>query len=296
MDMLKRLNAAIRYVEENLCGEIDMAKLSQIACIDENSFARLFGYIAGMTLHEYIRRRRLTLAGYELRHGGKVIDMAIKYGYSSADAFAKAFKKQHGITPTLARDCSLTLKVYPPASFHITVKGAKAMNFKIVEMQQKKVYGLSRPFGGTPGERFELEHVMWAEEEEAVPSKICGGYDGIWYGIWREGRYAIARAADDASGENLEEYLIPAENYAVFVTERGGFAGDELPKLRELIFESWLPDSGYEQAGDLEVEIYHLCTDRELRRKNRYYEIWIPVRKNKTSVSITTEGNVHGTV
>lgn len=120
---------------------------------------------------------------------------------------------------------------------------------------------------------------MWALECDFVPGKICNGFDGIWYGLWSGNTYWIARSPEDAAVPGLETTVIPAGTYAAFTTERGGFAGDELPKLREQIFDAWLPDSGYVQKGDTEVEVYHLWTDRAERREKRYYEIWIPVEK-----------------
>ncbi len=116
MDILRQLNSTVAYIEANLCDEIDMDELAQIACITKDSFIRFFSYMTGMTLNVYIRRRKLTRAAYELRNSNvKVIDVAVKYGYESADAFTKAFVKQHSITPTLARDLHQSLKIYPPA-------------------------------------------------------------------------------------------------------------------------------------------------------------------------------------
>lgn len=236
--------------------------------------------MTGMSLNSYIRCRRLTLAGYELqdRHS-RVIDVAVKYGWNSTDAFTKAFKRQHGITPTQARDSREPLTVYPPASFHIIVKGAKKMNFRILETEEKTVFGVCREIGGTASERFEAEHTLWAENCEWIPSQICQGYDGVWYGIWDRGSYTIARDRENVSGAEVKAYCIPGGKYAVFVTPRGGYAGDELPALHDLIHHSWLPSSGYRQREDFELEVYHLCTDRTQHRKNRYYEIWLPVEK-----------------
>jgi AraC family transcriptional regulator len=126
MDMLKQLNAAIEYIESNLCDEIDLDSVAGIACVTKDSFVRFFSYMTGMTLTEYIRRRRLTLAAYELQNSNsKVIDIAVKYGWDSADAFTKAFTHQHGITPKMARDSHESLKIYPPASFCIMIKEQK---------------------------------------------------------------------------------------------------------------------------------------------------------------------------
>lgn len=281
MDTLKQLNDAIAYIESNLCEKIDMDRLAQIACVTQDSFVRFFSYITGMTLNEYIRCRRLTLAAYELRNSdSKVIDVAIKYGWDSADAFTKAFVRQHDITPTGARNLNTALKIYPPASFYIMIKGAKKMDFRIAKVEATEVYGVSKQLNDQEFKtREDIRHIMWAEDCDFVPGKICDGYDGIWYGIWSNNKYLIAREKEDAKNDNLERYIIPAGTYAVFKTERGGFAWEELPKLRDLIFDSWLPNSEYKQTSDFEMEVYHLWTNREERKKNRYYEIWISIEK-----------------
>ena len=153
------------------------------------------------------------------------------------------------------------------------------MDFRIVKTREKRVLGISRKIGGTASERFKAEHVMWADDCGHIPAKICDGYDGVWYGIWNKGRYIIARKEENVTGSKLETHFIPGGTYAVFTTQRGGYAGDELPELHNLIHNSWLPNAGYRQVNDLEVEVYHLWTDRAERREKRYYEIWIPVEK-----------------
>lgn len=283
MDTLKHLNDAIAFIESNLCEKVDMGRLAQIACLAQDSFVRFFSYITGMTLAEYIRCRRLTLAAYELRNSNsKVIDVAIKYGWNSADAFTKAFVRQHGITPTEARNQNTALKIYPPASFYIMIKGAKEMDFRIEKVEATEVYGISKRFDDQEFKtKEELRHIMWSEDCDFVPGKICDGYDGIWYGIWGNNKYFIARNKEDVKNGNLEKHIIPAGTYAVFKTERGGFAWEELPKLKELIIDSWLPDSEYKQKGDFVMEVYHLWTNREERKNNRYYEIWINIEKKQ---------------
>jgi|WetSurMetagenome_2_1015567.scaffolds.fasta_scaffold24924_2 AraC family transcriptional regulator len=128
MDVLERLNGAVSYVEANLCGEIDLNELSRITCYPPDALNRFFSYMTQTTIAEYTRKRRLTKAAYDLHDSDiKVIDVALKYGDASPDAFAKAFMKQHGITPTKARDLSETIRAYPPVSFHILIKGARDM-------------------------------------------------------------------------------------------------------------------------------------------------------------------------
>ena len=150
MNVLKQLNLAISYIEENLCAEFNLDTAAKIACVSTDSFIRFFSYMTGMTINEYIRRRKLTQAAYDLKHSkSTIIDIAIKYGYNSQAAFSRAFSNQHNISPTEYRKNGGLLKVYPPASFHIMIKGAKEMNFKVIELNETKVYGITRQFEGT---------------------------------------------------------------------------------------------------------------------------------------------------
>lgn len=291
MDLLKRLHDAMAYVESCLCGELDMEKLAQMTGVSGDGFLRFFSYLTGMTLNTYIRRRRLTLAAYELQNGaGKIVDVAVKYGWDSADAFARAFKRQHGITPVQARDSTNKINVYSPVSFQIMMQGARKMDFHITELADIEVLGIAWPFEGQGYKtREELRHDMWSEECGSIPGQISAGgrdhpcnasYDGIWYGLWQNGHYCIARAEEYTSNRSLERFIIPSGTYAVFKTERGGLAWEEFPRLFQYIFESWLPNAGYTQKGNKIVEVYHLWTDAVMRRQNRYYEVWLPVQKS----------------
>ena len=290
MDMLKQLNDAISYVESNLCEEIDIDKAARIACVTTDSFMRFFSYMTGMSLNQYIRCRRLTLAADDLRNSDiHVLDVAVKYGWDSADAFTKAFARQHGITPTQARDKNASLKIYPPAFFYIMIRGAKKMDFRIIEVEEIEVFGIAKQFDGEGFKtKEELRHIMWAKDCDDVPGQICSGewnepgnraYDGVWNGLWQNGKYMIARAATDITNTTLEKTIIPTGTYAAFTTEPGGLAWVDLPKLTDLVFDSWLPSSEYRQKGDLIIEVEHLWTDYTERNKKRYYELWIPVEK-----------------
>jgi len=291
MNILNHLNTAMEYIEENLCAELDLEEVAGRACVSADSFRRFFSYMTGMTLKEYVRRRRLTLAAEDIRLGqGRIVDLAVKYGYDSGAAFSRAFAKQHGLTPNEYRKYGGTIKIFPPASFHITIKGAKEMNFRIVELAETTIYGIAKEYEGQGyPDRETLRHMMWSEECENVPGKLAEGswnqpgskaYDGIWYGVWQDGKYLIGREENDIrKNRSKEEYDLPAGTYAAFQTEAGGLAWEEFPKLFELIFGSWMPTSGYTQKGDTIVEVYHLWTDKEERKKKRYYEVWVPVEK-----------------
>lgn len=290
MQMIKQLNAAIEYIENNLCAELDLERAAAIACITPDSLLRFFSYMTGMTLAEYIRRRRLTRVGEELRNtSAPIIELALKYGYENAASFSRAFTRQHGITPSAFRKSGGTLKIIPPASFRIVIKGAKEMDFRIITLPDTEVYGVSKPYDDQVyTNREELRNPMWSENLEDVPGQICKGhwndadsghYDGIWYGIWQDGRYMIAREAKDVRNFDIEHRIIPGGMYAAFTTEKGTLAWEEFPKLFELIFESWLPTSEYKLKSDLAIEVLHLWADYDLRKKNKYYEVWIPIEK-----------------
>ncbi len=290
MNMLKQLNAAMDYIEANLCAEFDPDKTAGIACISADSFARFFSYMTGMTLTEYIRRRRLTRAAEDLLDTRiPIVEIAVQYGYDSAAAFSRAFAKQHGITPSLYRKEGGSLKVYSPASFHITIQGAKEMDFRIITREDTVVYGVSKQYEGQGYRtREELRHSMWASDFDDVPGQLCAGewnqpgntaYDGVWYGIWQDGKYMIARERDYVKTEEVETGMIPGGTYAAFSTECGTVAWEEFPKLFARIFDSWLPSSPYRQKGDLAIEVLHLWTDHDIRQKKRYYEVWIPVER-----------------
>ena len=126
MELIKGMNQALQYIEEHLSEEIDRREVARIALCSEYHFNRMFSFLAGISLTEYIRKRRLTLAVFDLENSSlRIIDIAVKYGYSSPDSFTRAFHRFHGISPSEARIKGSTLKAYPRMSFQLTVKGGK---------------------------------------------------------------------------------------------------------------------------------------------------------------------------
>lgn len=125
MEWLEKLNEALNYIEENLNGNIEYGKAAKIACCSVYHFQRMFSYIAGVPLSEYIRNRRITKAAFDLQNGDKVIDVALRYGYESPTAFNRAFKKIHQVSPSVAQKEGTVLKAYSPISFKITIKGVE---------------------------------------------------------------------------------------------------------------------------------------------------------------------------
>lgn len=284
MDVLSSLRLVVDYIENNIYENIDIGSVAKKCVMSEYELSNLFHSLTGMTIKEYIRKRRLTLAAFDLQNTDeKIIDIAVKHGYDSADSFRRAFAAQHSVTPSAARAVGTSLNIYPPLSFEINVKGANKMNFRIVEIDSMEVYGVSVPCFSSDSSRYELARDVWSDECRHLPERICDGYDGVWYAVWTSNSYTIARDKSNCTKDGLTKTVIPSGKYAVFTTDKGGYAGDELPQLHNQIFESWLPESDYVMASDFELEIYHLATDKATRRRERYYEIWIPITEKASS-------------
>ena len=145
MDSLTSMNNAMQYIEEHLTDDIDYSEVSKIACCSEYHFKRMFSFLSGIGLSEYIRRRRLTLAALDLKDTNlRIIDVAVKYGYDSADAFSRAFHSMHGILPSEARSENTQLKAYPRMTFQLSIKGGCEMNYRIVEKGPFQLVGIKK--------------------------------------------------------------------------------------------------------------------------------------------------------
>lgn len=280
MNILNELNEACNYIENNIENEIDIKEIARITNQSTDSINRFLVSMLGITIKEYIRKRRLSLAVYDLQNSDeKITDIAFKYGFNSYDSFCKAFLNQHHVTPTQAKNPSCEVNIFPPATFEINVNGAQKIKFKICDLKEFEVYGISKNFNCQSSDRFKQEKEMWSNDYEHYPEKICQGYDGIWYGIFENGKYSIARKKEDVGLDGLEKIKIKSGKYAVFITDKGGYAGDELSKTHDLIFNSWLKDTQYNIKREYIIEVFHLATDKAKRRKNRYYEIYIPINE-----------------
>lgn len=145
MEWVKSLNESIAYIEEHLTEEIEYSKLAKIACCSTYHYQRMFAYMAGVSLSEYIRRRRMSRAAVDLQAGEKVIDVGLRYGYQSPTAFNRAFRAVHGIAPSAVRDEGTPLKSYPPLRFTIMIKGAEEMEYRIERREAFRIVGISRP-------------------------------------------------------------------------------------------------------------------------------------------------------
>ncbi|BAB04313.1 AraC family transcriptional regulator [Halalkalibacterium halodurans] len=280
MDWLKRMNGAMAYIEEHLTGDIDYREVARIACCSEYHFKRMFSFIAGVTLSEYIRRRRLTLAAFELKNSQmKVIDVAVKYGYHSPDAFTRAFQSVHGITPTEARNNGHSLKAYPAMTFHISIKGGTEMNYRMEQKEAFRVVGMKKRVKlvhrGTNTDITDMlgtisdETYMQIENLSTLePGGILNVCTNFSEGLEDEGEldYYIAAATIKKCPEHLVELEIPTFTWAVFTVEG---SWEDVQEMWGRIYSDWFPTSDYEHAEGPEI----------LSSANEKSEIWIPVVK-----------------
>lgn len=282
MEWIERLNSAIEYIEENLEDDVDLDRLAMIACCSTFHFQRMFSYIANVPLSEYIRRRRMTKAAFDLQNGDdKVIDIALKYGYSSPTAFNRAFQNMHGVSPSQARAKGTIIKAFPPISFTITIKGDVEMNYRIEQKDSFRIVGIGEALHKDIEKNFEIVPKMWgaaaangtiegllplmnAEPMGVLGVSACFGDDN-----WR---YYIAVASDKSVDDKLEEYTVPASTWAIFYGE--GSMPDSIQELEKRIVTEWLPTSGYEYGNAPDIELY-MTADPQ----NAKFEVWLPVVK-----------------
>lgn len=282
MEWVDRLNQSIRYIEEHLTDEIDYDQLGKIACCSAYHFQRMFTYMAGVTLSEYIRRRKMSLAAVDLQSGSeKIIDIADKYGYRSPTAFNRAFQSIHGIAPSAVRGEGILVKSYPPITFVIAIKGAEEMNYRIETKDAFRILGISAPLYQEIEKNFNIVPKMWQDAvESGTIQKLAGMMDAQPMGLLgvsacneeEQWRYFIAVSSSKESDE-FEEYIVPASTWAIF---SGAGTNLSIQDLEQRIVTQWLPTSGYEYANAPDIEVY-INPDPQ----NAQFEVWIPVTKKQ---------------
>jgi AraC family transcriptional regulator len=298
MDWLDRMNNAMEYVETHLTEATDYDQLARIACCSTYHFQRMFPFITGVPLSEYIRRRRLTLAAFELQNSGeKIIDVALKYGYESPEAFSRAFKKLHGVMPLSARDKGVSLKAFPRLSFHISIRGDVEMNYKIEEKQGFEMFGVSTLIYAA-GDSLEqpLDEIpeFWSKcIADGTVNRIRAAaelgkndqvhavlYDNPGENQGEKFSYMIGYFLPQSGlPEGFEQLSIPPQMYAIFSTGLFARRGEHgIPNLWRRIWEEWFPSSNYESADGPAFRMNYY------RGKGMHeMEVWVPVIKKTES-------------
>ncbi len=285
MEWTEILGRAIDYIEAHIADEnLSVEEVALQLHISPFYFQRGFSLLCGYPLGEYIRKRRLALAGEELASSEvKVIDLALKYGYDSPDSFAKAFVRFHGSTPSAVRRDGALLRSFAPLQINISLKGGYLMDYRIVQKDSFTVVGARGTF------RYEDAKSaipkFWAQHCAAGNGKyICGKY-GINHDANMDGiefEYLIADDFDPMRKlpETLIKEVIPAFTWAVFPCR--GALPDALQETNRKIFAEWLPNCReYAIAAGYCIELYddvekYPCG---MQDENYYTEMWIPVMK-----------------
>ncbi len=277
MDWITGLNKTMDYIEAHLSGEIDYEQLARLACCSSYHYQRMFAYMAGVSLGEYIRRRRMSVAAADLQGGEKVLEVALKYGYQSPTAFNRAFQSVHGLPPSALRETGASVKAFPPLHFTITIKGVEQMEYRIEKREPFRVVGVSIAIDKDMEKNFDKIPPFWGQAAaDGVIEKLAGMMDAQPMGILgvcactgeEEWRYWIA-AASTRQDAALEEFTVPAATWAVFP---GSGTNQSIQELERRVLTEWLPSSGYEYGNAPDIEVY-LNADPQ----NSKYEVWIPV-------------------
>jgi AraC family transcriptional regulator len=256
MEWVDRMNSVIDYIEAHLCDEISSDEISRIMACPYSVFQRSFGPITGIQMSEYIRRRRLTCAAYELQNTDqRVLDIAIKYGYDSADAFTAAFKRLHGITPAEVRRTDVSLKFYTRLTFTFMITGVHEMNYKVIEKKAFDVLGIRRitPYGGgtwgivkSDGTARKLQEIGG----HPCDLGLCFGFDGEGNNDYMCG---IDYTGADING--FDRYGYQDTTWLVFTAE-GKITEGVLGAVWKRIYGEFMPQSEYRQLDLPTIEKY----------------------------------------
>ena len=279
MDWIQRIQNAIHYIEDNITEELDYEEIAKRACFSSFHFQRAFSILCGFTLGEYIRNRRLTLAGMELSTGNiKVIELALKYLYDSPDSFTKAFTRFHGISPSSARKEGANLKSAAPLKIKLKLEGGNVMDYKIETKKAFTVIGDAREFNSDTS--YAEIPKFWGEHFESGGGEYVCGMFGICYDHDCDSKMFNYMIADcvEGKGELPQKFIkkeIPAKTWAVFPIK--GAMPSALQEVNSKIWSEWLPGCReYEMDGNINIEMY---SAGDTSSADYYSEIWIPVKK-----------------
>jgi AraC family transcriptional regulator len=278
LEWIKSLNKAIDYMEDNITENITCEDVAEYIYLSSFHFQRTFNLLTGLTVGEYIRNRRLSLAGQELLTSNrKVIDIAFKYGYETPESFSKAFSRFHGVTPIEAKKKGTILKSFNRLTLKIILEGGNSMDYRIEKKEAFQVVAKTKLFNEVNSQT-EIPK-FWGEYYDAGLDNVVCGMMGIcsqakdnvkeWkYGIGCERKYV------KAIPDGFEIIDVPSYTWAVFTCI--GAMPNAIQELWKRVYGEWLPASNYELISDYDIEFY---TEGDNSSDNYVSEIWIPVKE-----------------
>ncbi len=286
--MIKELNHVIDYIEEHLTDDLPIETISEYAGVSDYHFRKVFFYLSGLTLSEYVKNRRLSEANKDLLNGEKVTDVAFKYGYQSMDGFTRAFKKWSGFLPSDVVKRGIS-KSFPKISFIITVKGGINMEFRIVDKPAFNLAGVSKrvplQFEGVNNEIVKLAQSITDQQKEEMHSLqniepyeiVNASYDSDTNFLEEDGYLTHligVLTTEDHISDLLEKVPVKACTWAVFPNE-GPFPFT-LQDTMAKVYSEWLPTSDYEVIN---VPSFSFTKMDEHKKAYAYSEVWVPVQK-----------------
>lgn len=299
MDWITGIQNAIDYIESHITEPMDYDEIAKRSFSSPFHFQRVFSILCGYTVGEYVRCRRLSLAGAELSTGkAKVIDVAFKYGYDTPESFAKAFRKFHGVTPSQARGEGVKLKSFSPLHVKISLEGGTIMDYQIEHKPEMCLTGFKRHFLGDPNDKNKQDHYFACETRAKqymldglardfdTTYQVLTNFDPDGYDFYIAAKLPKVNLDDfeEDLGEfaNWFEHLhIPEGLYMVCQTERTQWPCDLQDDLRRRAVSQWLPTSGYQLRNAPEISIIHWYWEEGnvALNSSRYCELWLPVER-----------------
>lgn len=272
------IQAALDYMEDHLTEDLKVQDVAGRAFLSGFHFQRIFSALCGVSVGEYLRCRRLTLAGEELANGKmRVIDAAGKYGYESPDSFSRAFQRFHGFLPSSAEENRDKLRRFPPLNIKFVLGGTSMLEYKIVEKPQFTLMGLERKFN--PETSYQEIPKFWEEVFSGGDSPLMGIY-GICLDEDTEDENFTYLIADNyipwqevPAGFTVK--VIPASTWAVFPCR--GPLPQTLQEVNTRMWSEWLPNcTEYRLARNLNIEVYGPPAEKP---EDTYSEIWLPLER-----------------
>lgn len=284
MEWMKAIQSAIEFIEEHITEDITADDVADHVFMSSFYFQKGFSMLCGFSVMEYIRNRRLALAGVKLvSTDAKIIDIALNFGYDSPDSFSKAFTRFHGVSPSAVRRGDAGIKAFAPLKIELTLKGGYLMNYKIEKKDSFTVIGSARNFSYENCKEEIPE--FWKEHFECGNGKYVCGMFGVNIDPQMGNssfEYLIADIYNPAAEipEGFVTRTIPELTWAVFSCD--GAMPDALQDVNRKIFSEWLPAlKEYEFAAGYCIEMYDDASKypRGTHDENYHSEIWIPVKK-----------------
>ena len=286
---LMQLNEALEYIENNLAGDISFDQAAKMACCSTYYFQRMFSYIAGVPLSEYIRRRRMTSAAFDLQNeNAKISEIAAKYGYNSPTAFNRAFQSVHGVAPSTVWGKTAFLTTYPRLRLHIIVTGDQQMKYRIETKNVIRIIGVRIPLVDDLEKNFKDIPAFWQKignigtftQIFELMNRSPQGMLGVTtYNSSDDISYIIGAASDKPVPDGLIEYQIPALTWAVF--QCTGPMPSAFQELYKRFYTEWLPVSDYNYTNGPDMEVY---TENDTASPTYKCELWMAVtRRNEAA-------------